>query len=325
MVFLSAAMHAEGEDRAKLISTAEGVFEHLRVTSPNSEWVPLVGQVYAQTVGGNRAALIKGPEVRCSPEAVAAYNSAEERFARREFTQAKPFYERAVNLCPENPLYKVMYGDAFFMLGDIPTARVQYNLALAADPNDWTALRFRADSYLKEGDYTRARTDAIASVAANVTYGFGWNYLRGVQQQTGGGFHYVEVLKPALPVGADPNKPTLVVSDLGTMNYQLARMTVERLRPSESAPVGPLDLEREAVRLTIQTLVARDPNLLLAPEHTIWRLFAEADAAGYLDEAIFVLWLDESLVPAYLAHRDAHRDRIEEYISLYLAPAPAAP
>ena len=55
------------------------------------------------------------------------------------------------------------------------------------------------------------------------------------------------------------------------------------------------------------------------------RIVASGEAAGYLDEAIFVLWLDEALVPAYLAHRDVHRDRIEAYISLYLAPAAPAP
>ena len=88
----------------------------------------------------------------------------------------------------------------------------------------------------------------------------------------------------------------------------MPEMTLRPLRADDAADV----------------LAAFDSDPGMARQGTVTTI-AEADAAGYLDEAIFVLWLDESLVPAYLVHRDAHRDRIETYISLYLAPAQRAP
>jgi tetratricopeptide (TPR) repeat protein len=326
VVLFSASMEADGVRRAELIGSGEVLFERLRATSPQSGWVALVGEVYVQAIGAGRAMLISSPEVRCPEEAVAAYDTAEERFARRDFTQAKPFYERAISLCPENPLYRVMYGDTFFMLGDIPTAREHYNTALEMDPHNWTALRFRADSYLKEGDYALARADAIRSVAANVNYAFGWNYLQGVQHSTGGAFHYLQFNKPKRLTNEAVGKPMVVDnSSAGLIRYQLAMLAMGSLPGDTSGAPDPMELERSVIRMTILSLHDEGPTVLDLPENTLWRLFAEADAAGYLDEAIFVLWLDEPLVPAYLAHREAHRDRLETYIGLYLAPAPPTP
>ena len=326
VLFITAASASEGEEKANLLNTASAMLEQLRATTPSSPWIGMASQLFAEVVGGSNTSLVPAVEVSCPQEAVAAFNSAEERFARAEYSQAKPFYERAVGLCPESASYKVMYGDSFFALGDIPNARAQYDLALALSPHDWMALRFRGDSYAKEGDFVRARQDAIASVAANVTYGFGWRYLEGLQSQTGGAFHYVQVEKPP-PMTPDATGKQQVVAggDVGIMRYQLAKLTLTRLHPSANPLTDPMELERTAIRGMITATLGSDPSFLDRPENALWRLFAEADAAGYLDEAIFVLWLDAALVPAYLAHRDAHRDRIEAYISLYLAPAAPAP
>jgi tetratricopeptide (TPR) repeat protein len=327
VVFIGAASAAQGEDRAELLSTGGDLLEQLRATTPDSPWLGLASQLYVEVVGGVNMALVQPVEVSCPAEAVAAFNSAEERFARSDYSQAKPFYERAVGLCPENAHYKVMYGDAFFSLGDIPSARAQYDLALAQSPHDWQALRFRGDSFAKEGDLPRARQDAIASVAANVTYGFGWSYLEGLQRQTGGAFHYVQVEKPARITGSETEPPVIVIDQttVWPMHYAVASLAALNRFSDANGAVDALEAERFAVRMTIQALQGVDPAALDQPQNTLWRLFAEADAVGYLDEAIFVLWLDAALVPAYLAHRDAHRDRIEAYISLYLAPAAPAP
>ncbi|MCK6525764.1 tetratricopeptide repeat protein [Myxococcota bacterium] len=324
VVLIGASMGAPPEQKAQLLMTAAEMLQYLRETSPTSDWLEVVGTLYTQAIGAGMSNLIEGPPVSCSAEASSAYNSAEERFSRGEYVQAKAFYERAVALCPENPLYQTMYGDAFFMMGDLPAARAQYDAAIALDPHDWTALRFRADAYIKEGDLTRGRVDAIASVAANPTYAFGWSYLEGLQLNTGGSFNHVRVQKPAR---VDPKSGSPVISgdNLGVINYQMSLLVAERVRSDPSAPLDPMELERMAVRMTIQSLVATDPGALDKPENTLWRLLSEADAAGYLDEAIFVLWLDESIVPAFLAHRDAHRDRIEAYIGLYLVPAKTTP
>lgn len=326
VVFIGAASAAQGEDRAGLLNTASELLTKLRATTPDSPWIGLASQLYLEVAGGVGMALVKPVEVSCPAEAVAAFNSAEERFARSDYSQAQPFYERAVGLCPENAHYKVMYGDAFFALGDIPNARAQYDLAIAQSPHDWQALRFRGNSFAKEGDLNRARQDVIASVAANVTYGFGWSYLEGLQRETGGAFHYVQVQKPP-PLTNDSmgQEQVIVGGDVAIMRYQLAKFTLTRLQANPNGNADPMELERTAIRGTITASRESDPTFLDRPENALWRLFAEADAAGYLDEAIFVLWLDEALVPAYLAHRDAHRDRIEAYISLYLAPAAPAP
>ena len=326
VLFISAAASSEGDERAKLLDTAGGMIELLRVTTPDSPWFAIASQLYVEVIGGSNTAVVPAVQVSCPQEAVAAFNSAEERFARGEYSQAKAFYERAVGLCPESANYKVMYGDSFFALGDIPAARAQYDLALAQSPHDWQALRFRGDSFAKEGDLNRARQDVIASVAANVTYAFGWRYLEGLQRQTGGAFHYVQVQKPKSQSGSKSGVIAVIDgSPAWQMQYQIATAAAALRVADANGAADPLEVERMAVRMTIAVLQEVNPNALDQPENALWRLFAEADAAGYLDEAIFVLWLDESLVPAYLAHRDAHRDRIETYISLYLAPAQRAP
>ncbi len=51
-----------------------------------------------------------------------------------------------------------------------------------------------------------------------------------------------------------------------------------------------------------------------------WQLLAEASRYGVLDEAIFMLRLDESLLPEFLAFREAHLDRLIAYTATHLAP-----
>jgi hypothetical protein len=56
------------------------------------------------------------------------------------------------------------------------------------------------------------------------------------------------------------------------------------------------------------------------PDYALWRLLDAAEREGYLDEAIFILMLDEALVPEFLEYREAHLHRLSDYVERHLAP-----
>lgn len=305
-----------GADAQMLLGEGQRYLNVLMQVDPSS---PYIEWCLNAASGLLVSPLLPEPVVDCPAEAVARFDAAEERFARGDIGGAAPLYEEALAQCPAAPKWWTYYGDTYFSKGDYVQARAQYARALEASPCYWPALRFTADAYLKEGDLERAHDYAVAAVACNPDYGMGWSYLASVQESRGQPLSWLDVQKPPLP---QEGEALSVSVDGGGPFGGTAGLVwgLARLNQDPGAPADPLGRERAATRAVIEMLRGGDGAALQAPDMALWRLLAEADAAGMLDEAILVLLLDEALVPQLLEMQAQEPTRIPTFIDRFLAP-----
>jgi len=278
----------------------------------------------------DRGAPIAAPLASCTPAATAEFDEAERLFGSKRLEESLAHYERAAAQCPENPAIWTSYGDAFFMLGDLPKARHNFETALAKSPWHAQAHRFLADTLGRQRQVEAAYHECVLAVVSDPTYDAAWGYLASIIQARKGTWGRVVAVKPTITrdaagkveVGMSPQ-----ALDPGWMAYTLTRST-SSLRPAgagpapSAAPTAPTALaaEREAVRAALTVRAERRADA--AP---FWDMMARADQAGFLDEAIFLDLPDAELLAEYPAYRAAHGDRLVRYVETVLAPLPPAP
>lgn len=92
-----------------------------------------------------------------------------------------------------------------------------------------------------------------------------------------------------------------------------AEQSADAAAPSP-ARLSPFELERKAVTAVLEGLTP-------GPESPFWSMLDRAQAAGFVDEAIYLHLLDENLVEEFRAFRDAHADRLVDYLLTVVVPA----
>ncbi|MCB9742619.1 MAG: tetratricopeptide repeat protein [Alphaproteobacteria bacterium] len=262
--------------------------------------------------------LIAEPSPECSAEATAALEQAEAAFQAQALDEAHQHYQRALALCPGAVPWYTWYGDVWFAQRDFEKAVDLYQQSLDLDPCFWPAHRFIADARAHQGRMDQALEEAARAVACNPSYGFGWTFLDALAMRAGGVSLRVDVDKPAIlptPEGAElllPNEQHQAPGFRGGIGLLYATAKV-----SAGDTLSPLQRERAAVRQVL-VFVRQSAAELPDEDLAIWALLAQADAEGYLDEAIFVLLLDEDLLPEFLEYRDRNLERLVRYVRSYL-------
>lgn len=257
--------------------------------------------------------LLVAPSFACDAASTAAFNAAEDALSRNNLVAARAAYEDAVGGCPGNALWWAYYGDSWFNAGEYSIAREKYNRALQIDPCFWSALRFRGDSYLRDGDAAAGVADILGAVACNPEYEVGWGYLEDTVAIADARLIRESVSKPS------PDVAAAVLPSVWAA-YWAAR--VENTQEGSGAPSAEAALERErgAVRAGVQawrTLPAEQPG------GALWGALARADEAGALDAAIYIWLLDAELVPGFLVYRRDHYAELVDYIRTFLVVLPA--
>lgn len=320
---LADAIHQQASaDFAKVIELA-----------PNS---PQAG--FARTMlAANEVPLVTHVQVSCSPEANQALDAAEDAFRHGAHEASIAAYQHAIELCPEDPTRWIYSGDAAYLTGDVRQAKMRYRRAIELDPCSSQAFRFLADLQSEEDDWDGAWQALTQAVACDPTYEVAWSDLQAVQRHTGGSFVRTRIVPPTSADGAAMVQAMVSDGDIGThdgavwLAWALARQSPEvglaTLRTTQ--PDLEIDLETALGRAEIATLVAlavrseliaSDPSVDGATQ--FWALLGRAREAGYLREAIFVHLLDEELAAEFHSHRDAHKQRLVDYVRSSLAPAP---
>ena len=292
---------------AEMLNEGMALTNQLAALAPDSPYLTLARSTLQEMTD---PALITEPRAECSDEAHAQLEKAERAFGQRDMQTAGTFYRRALDLCPEATAWWTYYGDTWFGLGDYAQARENYQRSLDLDPCFWPAHRFWANSLLQEGDLVGARDHTATAVACNPEYTIGWRFLEMIVSEGGGTFGWQAVDKPALTTGEEGANIDLFTS--GPFSGP-AGLVYQTTRASSTGT--PLEIERQAVEKTLTMFDELSGGL-----DPLWQALAAARDAGYLDEAIFIFLLDEALLPEFLAHRDAHRDRLAAYVAAHLAP-----
>lgn len=250
---------------------------------------------------GEERAVMPEPITECSATATRAFDIAEMAFAKRDYEAARVAYEVAVTECPANPTWWAYYGDAWFDVGEYAIAREKYNRALQIEPCYWSALRFRGDAYMHEGNVVAGMTDTLTALACNPGYEIGWGYLASTVAVAGAELIREPVVRPV--AGAGP-VPAVWIA------YEEARHA--------SIAVDALGKERDGVQAGLRTIRSLTPTTT----SPLWRALDAAEADGTLDDAIYIWFFNKDLLPGFLAYREEHLPQLVEYIRTHLVAFP---
>ncbi len=278
--------------------------EDLEYVAAHSRDPFVLGLVRTLLGAGQREPVLADPNVECSAEATMAFNLAEAALGRKDYAAARGAYEQAVTGCPSNAVWWAYYGDAWFDAGEYGIAREKYNRALQIEPCYWSALRFRGDSYMREGNVVAGMTDTLTALACNPGYEIGWGYLESTVGVANATVAREVVYRPEIADVASSDLPAVWAA------YFAARAA------------GPSDDVVEQERRGVRAGVAAWRGLAGPPESKLWAAMETADQKGLLDPAIYIWLLDKELLPAFLEYRKAHLGDLVDYIRSELVVFP---
>lgn len=281
---------------AELLQMGAGLLDYVASVDPGH---PIVTTWDAMLKMWSRPTLIPEPEVRCSPATQAAWNKAEEAFGRGDMKGAKDYYEVAALGC-EHPQLWTYYGDTFFHENDFAGAIAAYDHAIAIEPCYWAARRFKGDALYKQGYADQGIRWTASAIACNPTYETAWAWLEGgmdprvAAARASGKPHFSD----------DTIEMTMQMSGPWTLDIQLMYgVGLAAELPTQLAR------ERNAVTLVLGSMEGREARGM-----ELWELMDEANSRAQLDPAIFVLLLDEALVPEFLDYRQEHLEELTDFV-----------
>ncbi|HEX3129240.1 MAG TPA: tetratricopeptide repeat protein [Thermoanaerobaculia bacterium] len=276
--------------------------------------------------------LFPAPKVSCPDGAAVAMAEAERLLNARKMRESIPLYKKAVELCPDEPVFWVHYADAYYALGEYGEARTLFEKGLAKAPWYAPGHRFLSDALAKSQDWEGGYHEAVLAVLSDPTYEAGWLTLRdfitgrdGVWQRAYGDKPQVKTdggnVNLSLPADLSANRP----DGPEWIAYGLFKVGADlpapgEKKPAKAAPKTPLERERVAVLGVLETRRSQS-----AKPSPFWDMMDRAERAGFLDEAIYLHLLDEELVSGYREHREKNRERLVRYVETVLAPLPPRP
>jgi tetratricopeptide (TPR) repeat protein len=186
--------------------------------------------------------------------------------------------------------YWVDYADSYYAMEDYEKAKELFAKALTVDPWNREAHRFLSDTEVQLRDLDGAVHHLALSVVSDPIYEAGWSALRAYAAAVGRSWNRVYGDRRADSGNAD---------GAYWEAYQAAKSK------SRGAQTSALAIEREAVRAALKA--AREPG-------PFWSMMARAEAAGFLDEAVFMHLFDASLAAEYPAYREKNSEKLASYL-----------
>jgi tetratricopeptide (TPR) repeat protein len=286
------------EGDLELAQAGSNLLDGVALSSPDQPFL----QVYRQIRG---ASLMQAPNYPCGEEQNQAWGEAEQAFVRGDMSGAQKHYKVAADGC-ENPTLWTYYGDTFFAGQDYEQAFSAYEHALEIDPYHWPALRFIGDGHVKQGDKETGYRWVARSLAANPVYEYAWIYLESAMDP-----RVKQVRGISLPASAqgnifvDPEGGLPPFTGAVNMVYQIAMQDSDGSMSTH---------ERRLAALRISLAFVQENEKLEEPGMELWALLAEAQEAGHFEEAVFILLLNEDMVPAFMDFRESHMDSLTDYV-----------
>jgi tetratricopeptide (TPR) repeat protein len=289
--------------------------------------------------------LLPPKNVSCPAEAAAAHDRAESLYGAGKLGDAIPEYRKATDGCPAASIFWVNFADTYYGLEQYDKAKEMFERALVADPWLRSGHRFLADTEAKLGNADAALRQAELAVVSDPTYEAAWASLRLIADGTHREWNRVYSSKTLVDVDPASRKVTVTIpgarptekdspeaADAAAwtaygafLGYAIGEGKVIETdaagkpvtRSIDLAAMSALEIERRATRSTLQTI--RETK---KPAGRFWTMMARADAAGYLDEAIFLHMLDARLAAEYPAFREKDGGRLTAYLETLIAPRP---
>jgi tetratricopeptide (TPR) repeat protein len=255
--------------------------------------------------------------------------AAEQAFTRGDLDSALAKYEQIYALDPKVYEAALFAGDVEFRKKDVAEAGKWFARAIAIDPNRETAYRYWGDALDGAGKITEARDKFIAAIVAEPYNKRSSVGLVNWAKRNGFTLKPPDIHLPAGPTittkdGKTQTNITIAPEKKGDNSnsawliYQMQRALFQgdmfaKAYPEEKKYRHSLEEEVEAIgsALTVDGESKSkhpDPNLLA---------LRKLSDAGLLESWILLDDADDGIAQDYAKYRDAHRDKLTQYIREY--------
>jgi tetratricopeptide (TPR) repeat protein len=279
-----------------------------------------------------------GHEVSFSsvPEAEAAMRIGEASFAIGNFDAAQASYEKALAADPNLYYAPLDIGDMYYRRKQYADAGKWFARAIQVDPDKETAYRYWGDALLKDGQTDAARDKYIEGLIAEPYTRTSWIGLAAWAQQLKLTLAHPDLRSPnSLTAKDGKTNITIDASTLNSKDGSSAWMTYEITRAAwqtkKFADAYPLEKEYRhsvAEEVDAYTLVAdRAAEGLKSGEFNqltpALASLVKIKEENLLEAYILLARADAGIARDYPAYRDAHRDRLRQYILEWVIRKPA--
>ncbi len=312
-----ASLYDEAEQAPALLR-ARKMFIELKATEPLSD----LGEVLLSMI----------PEDgKLRPDATRkdvadAMKQGEAAFARRDFSVARTFYEKALVLDPKLYRAALFAGDTWFAQGKMDEAIAWFAKAAKLDPNQTGAFRYWGDALMKKGQPLEARERFFMAIVAEPYSRPPWVSLGQWAKAVGAAPSHPRVMPP----DPKPGEPRTVSLDDGTLHLGVYDATREAWKdaifrekhPEETTYRHSLDEESwrlhalaRAVRADVKSgsIKTLDPGLAN---------LLKLDDEGLIEAYILLARPDEGIAKDYVAYREKNREKLFDYLARHVAPMP---
>ncbi len=289
---------------------------------------------------GNTSALLENLLQTIPTDGVIKYSSTamrdgEAAFARQDYAEAIKNYSKVLELDPTNYSAALFIGDSYFAQKDFTKAAEGYQHAIDLDPNTETAYRYYSDMLMLQGEMERARTKAIQAVVAEPYNPITW---RGLDYWAKGNrlqLNRVHIEVPSNVSKKGDNQINIIVDtnapkDTGSvwLAYSMSKALWQGDKFKQQFPeekeyrhslAEETDALTTAAKVWMETRASKkssssttDPNIV-----TLLQLYQ----AKLIEPYVLLNAADAGIARDYPAYREKNRAKLEEYLSMFVAPA----
>ena len=262
----------------------------------------------------------------------AAMQQAEADFARGDLEKARQGYLRAHVLNPKYYYASLFIGDTYFKQHEMTNAGDWFAQATQADPNIETAYRYWGDALLAENKLDEARSKYIEAIVADPYNPTSWNGINNWRNKTKANLSWLK-LQDGVSVTMKDGKANVTMNDslpsgLGAawlaygMNHALwMSEKFKKEFPAETEYRHTLKEETESLSLFLEILSGeKNKSDQSAQSDPGIQMLIKIQQAGLLELFALLNRADDGIARDYAAYRDAHRDKIRQYLDEFVVP-----
>jgi tetratricopeptide (TPR) repeat protein len=255
------------------------------------------------------------PKFSQREEVDAFMREGEAAFARGDFAKALAAYERALSLDPQQYEAALFTGDVYFKQRRMDQAGEWFARAVDINRDRETAHRYWGDALMQQGKISEARDKFLEAIIAEP---YNRNAWVGLNQW--GQANRVPLSHPRLDVPPSPGASAVAPWRTygATRAMWMNGSKFNEAFPNEKNYRHSLLEEAEALRLAAETLEGNlSEGTLTSPEPSLANL-KDLNDAGLLEPYILLARPDAGIAQDYPAYRQAHRDKLREYLTRYV-------
>ena len=280
------------------------------------------------------------PSFSNSPEVEAAMRDGEAAFAKGDQETAVAAYKRALVLDPKQYAAALFLGDVYFKKGDHAQAGEWFLKAIQIDPNRETAYRYWGDDLVAQGRTNEAKEQFIKAVVAQPYLRLSWMGLSQWAQK-----QKMVLRTPAInPPGKVEDKgkdekghsQTNITVDMSMLDskakkdgtdswfiYTLSKAVWhgERFQkefPNEKEYRHSLAEEIDGFQMVVSQVKEKQKKKEINQLDPALASLVKLSDEGLLEAFILISRADEGIAKDYNGYRDAHREKIAQYISEWI-------